>query len=138
MSCTKTYLEMVQLETFEERFRYLVLHSAVGYETFGYDRYLNQTLYQSSEWKRVRNKVILRDNGCDLGHPDHPISGKVLIHHINPITQEQILNRDPAIFDLNNLICVSLATHNAIHYGSETQVPQTSFVVRAQGDTKLW
>ena len=119
MTMRKTYTEMCSLPTFEERFRYLQLNGAVGSATFGSARYLNQALYKSDLWKRTKRKVILRDNGCDLGIEGREIMDKVYVHHINPISAEDILNRNPVIFDPENLVTVSLNTHNAIHYSSE-------------------
>lgn len=116
----RTYSEAMSLPTYIERFRYLKLNGSVGIDTFGHDRYLNQILYHSEEWRRFRREVILRDNGCDLGHEDYEIHGKILIHHINPITVEDVLRRDSKIFDFENVICVTLQTHNAIHYGDES------------------
>lgn len=117
----KTFTELSKLKTFEERFLYLKLHGKVGEETFGLDRYLNQVLYRSEEWKRTRRLVIIRDEGRDLGIPGREIegNGNLYIHHINPITLRDIQNRDPKLFDLENLITVSKSTHNAIHYGDE-------------------
>lgn len=133
----KSYTELSKLKTFKERFDYLNLNGRVGSDTFGYDRYLNQALYKSPEWKKVRNQVIIRDKGCDLGIDGMEIDSKVLIHHVNPITPEQIENRDPMIFDPDNLITLSHKTHNAIHYGSFDLLPEIS-IERKQGDTKLW
>lgn len=133
----KTYSELMQFETFVDRFRYLQLDGDVGIETFGFDRYLNQILYKSSEWKKVRRRVIIRDNGCDLAHPDYQIREKILIHHINPITVEDIKNRDPKVFDLENLITTSFTTHTAIHYSDES-ILSLDPVERQSGDTKLW
>ena len=132
----KSYSEMMKLKTHEERYEYLKLSGKVASETFGYDRYLNQTLYNSPEWKAVRNKVILRDNGCDLGLEGFDIHGKILIHHINPITKEDILNRDPAIFDPDNLVCTTKRTHDAIHYGGEDSYKPP--VTRTANDTCPW
>lgn len=115
----KTYSEMILLPTFLERFKYLQLSGMVGAETFGFDRYLNQSLYRTSEWKRFRREIIIRDNGCDLGCDDRTIYGKILVHHINPVTVEDIVNRHSCVFDPDNVICVSHDTHNAIHYGDE-------------------
>lgn len=135
---TKSYSEALQFSTFLERYRYLRLNDhAIGEETFGWDRYLNQTLYRSSEWRRLRDQIIIRDQGCDLAHTDFPIGGKILIHHINPITKRDILDRNPMIFDPENLICVSHITHEAIHYGSENLLYKDP-VERKPGDTKLW
>lgn len=115
----RTYKELSGLSTFEERYRYLRLSGGVGKETFGFDRYLNQRFYSSAEWKRVRDAVIIRDNGCDLGIADRSIGGKILIHHMNPVSREDILSRNKDLLNPDYLICVSHATHNAIHYGDE-------------------
>ena len=133
---SKSYSEMKKLKTHEERYEYLKLSGKVASETFGYDRYLNQTLYNSPEWKSVRNKVILRDNGCDLGVEGFEIGGKVLVHHLNPISKEDILNRDPKIFDLENLVCTCKRTHDAIHYGSEDSYHEPA--ERKPNDTCPW
>lgn len=116
----RTYSELIKLLTFEERFRYLRLSGAVGKETFGFDRYLNQRFYSSAEWKHVRDTVIVRDNGCDLGIADRVICGKVTIHHMNPLSREDILARREELLNPEYLICVSHNTHNAIHYGDES------------------
>lgn len=137
MLMNKTYLELSQLKTFEERFKYLQLNGAVGQDTFGFNRYLNQALYGSKEWRKVRNEVIIRDNGCDLGVYGYDICDRILIHHLNPITVDDILNRNPEVFDLNNLICVSHRTHNAIHYGDEDLLI-TNVNERSKNDTCLW
>ena len=134
----KTYSELILLPTFAERFQYLKLKGAVGKETFGKSRYLNQLLYRSPEWKKVRRDVIIRDGGCDLGVADCPIDGRVYIHHMNPITEDDILNRNPKIFDPDNLISVSFRTHQAIHYGSDKMMKELEFIERTPGDTKLW
>ena len=133
----RSYLECMQLLTFQERYRYLQIGGRVGKETFGFDRYLNQMLYRTPEWKRFRREMILRDNGCDLGCEGYEIYGNVLVHHINPITVEDVINRNPCIFDPNNVICTSLNTHNAIHYGDETLLI-TEPVVRKPNDTCPW
>lgn len=133
----KTYTELQKLKTFLDRFEYLKLNGEVGKDTFGYDRYLNQALYNSKEWKDIRNKVIIRDEGKDLGFDGHCIYGKCLIHHINPISKEDIVNRDPKVFDMDNLITVSMDTHNAIHYGNYEQINKEP-ISRTPGDTKLW
>lgn len=133
----KTYSELITLPTFEERFNYLKLGGTVGESTFGFDRYLNQNLYKSQEWKSVRNKVIIRDNGCDLACEGYEIYGKVLIHHINPITAEDIINRNPIIFDLENLITTVHNTHNAIHYGDENLLIKGP-IERTKNDTIPW
>lgn len=109
----------MKFKTFDERFEYLRLKGLVGKETFGYSRYLNQVLYRSPEWKTIRQQVIMRDNGCDLAMDGYEVFGKILVHHINPITLQDIEERNPKVFDLNNLITVSFMTHQAIHYGSK-------------------
>lgn len=133
----RTYRECIQFTTFQERYRYLQIGGRVGKETFGFDRYLNQMLYRTPEWKRFRRDMIVRDNGCDLGCEGYEIYGNVLVHHINPITVEDVINRNPCIFDPNNVICTSLNTHNAIHYGDETLLI-TESVVRKPNDTCPW
>lgn len=115
----KTYNKCIKLPTFDERFEYLQLKGLVGEETFGYTRYLNQILYRSPEWKQLRQHVIMRDNGCDLAMDGYEIFGKILVHHINPITLKDIEERNPKVYDMNNLITVSFMTHQAIHYGSK-------------------
>lgn len=116
----RTYSELITIPTFIERFNYLKLDGAVGIETFGYDRYLNQILYRTAEWKRFRNEIIIRDNGCDLGCDGYEIKGqRILVHHINPITVEDVLNRTKKVFDPENAITTILNTHNAIHYGDD-------------------
>ena len=133
----RTYSELVTLPTFLERYRYLQLGGSIGVETFGYDRYLNQILYRTAEWKRFRNKIIVRDNGCDLGCDGYEMFGKILVHHINPITVDDVLNRDPKIFDPDNVISTCLNTHNAIHYGDESLLI-TEPIERKPNDTCLW
>lgn len=137
MSTVKTYSEVIQLPTFLDRYRYLRIGGAVGKETFGYDRYLNQMLYRTPEWKRFRNEIILRDNGCDLASDGFEIGGKILIHHINPITAVDVVRRDPKIFDPENVISVSHNTHNAIHYGDESLL-MTEPIIRTRNDTCPW
>lgn len=133
----KTYSELIQLPTFEERFQYLKLSGAVGKETFGFDRYLNQNFYRSAAWKRVRDQVIVRDNGCDLGIDDRIIYGKILIHHMNPINDRDILDLTDILLNPEYLICVSHLTHNAIHYSDESLLPSEP-VVRFKNDTCPW
>lgn len=133
----KSYSELIRLPTYLERFRYLQINGAVGAETFGYDRYLNQILYRTVEWKRFRRDIILRDNGCDLACDDYEIFGRILVHHINPITVDDVLNRDPKIFDPNNVITTTLDTHNAIHYGDERLLVMDP-IVRTKNDTCPW
>lgn len=133
----RTYSELITLPTFEERFRYLKLGGRVGVETFGYDRYLNQIFYKDSEWLSTRDKVIIRDNGCDLGLPDREIKTRILVHHINPITKEDILLRRRCLFDLDNLICTIKSTHDAIHYGDES-ILVLAPTIRTKNDTCPW
>lgn len=133
----RTYSDALLYRDFERRFNYLKLNGVVAHSTFGGHRYLNQALYQSDEWKRVRREVILRDDGCDLAIPDRPIHGKILVHHINPITQEDIVNRAAAIFDPDNLITVSFETHNALHYGDYSLVAK-DVISRKPNDTSPW
>ena len=133
----KTYSEMIQYADFLDRIKYLQVHGQVGIETFGFDRYLNQALYKSKEWLQVRNQVIMRDNGCDLAHPEYTIYGRLIIHHIEPLTEEDILERSPKVFDLDNLVCCSIATHNAIHYVSE-DLSIFAPVERRPNDTCPW
>ena len=132
----KTYSELIRMSTFEERFRYLQLRGAVGEDTFGFDRWINQKFYRSVEWRTVRNAVILRDNGCDLGISDHEIGGKILIHHMNPVRKEDFDDPD-FLLNPEYLICVSHNTHNAIHYGDENLLPK-EWEPRRPGDTRLW
>lgn len=133
----KCYSELIALPTFEERYRYLRLRGSVGKDTFGFDRFLNQRFYRSAEWKRIRDQVIIRDNGCDLGIEDRMIPGKVLIHHMNPITEKDIINATDILLNPEYLICVSHTTHNAIHFGDENLlVPD--LVVRTPYDTCPW
>ena len=135
---TRTYSELIRIPTFEERFEYLKLNGIVGESTFGFDRYLNQSLYhQSKEWKQTRAKVIVRDNGCDLGIEDRKIGYTIIVHHMNPISVEDIENRNPSIFDPEFLICVSIDTHNAIHFGNSDLLVKLP-TERRPGDTCPW
>lgn len=134
----RTYSELIALPTFEERFKYLQLNGVVGRNTFGFDRYLNQYLYQESQkWKSVRDKIIVRDNACDLAMNDYTIFGRVIIHHMNPINANDIISDRDYIFDPEFLICVSHRTHNAIHYGDESLLPQAP-IERKKNDTCPW
>ena len=133
----RTYSELITIPTFEERFEYLKLNGSVGLETFGHDRYLNQILYNSPEWRRFRPEIIVRDNGCDLACEGYEIFGKILIHHINPITAQDILNRNPKVFDPENVITTVHNTHNAIHYGDENLLI-TAPIERSRNDTCPW
>lgn len=138
MKSIKTYSELITLPTFEERFEYLKLGGIVGKATFGSRRYLNQVFYTSDAWRHARDSVIIRDNGCDLGVPGMDIGGRIYIHHLNPITQEDIEKRRQSITDPENLICVSMRTHEAIHFGDAKLLMQNFPVERRPGDTKLW
>ena len=137
MTTIKTYSELIALPTFEERYRYLRLRGSVGKDTFGFDRYLNQNFYRSLEWKRIRDQVIVRDNGCDLGIEDRMIPGRVMIHHMNPITELDIIQATDILLNPEYLICVSHTTHNAIHFGDEDLLI-TNPVVRTPNDTCPW
>ena len=137
-SSIKTYSNLIQISSFIERYRYLRLGGKAGEITFGNERYLNQLLYRSPEWKRFRRDIILRDNGCDLGLDGYSIPGRIIIHHINPITIEDVYERSPAIFDENNVVCVSSRTHNAIHYGDEELLMIDDLVERKPNDTIPW
>ena len=133
----RSYSELVKLPRFIDRYRYLKLNGTIGDKTFGYDRYLNQILYQSSEWRRFRRNIVIRHNGCDLATPGHEVQGKILIHHINPITLRDIEQRDTKVFDPENVISTSLLTHNAIHYGDE-RILITEPIERRPNDTCPW
>ena len=133
----KTYSELITLPTFEERYRYLRLGGQVGEETFGFDRWLNQRFYKDPEWLRVRDEVIIRDNGCDLGIPGREIYSRILIHHMNPITKEDILRRSKFLLDPEYLICTIKNTHDAIHYGDENLLIRDP-IVRSRNDTCPW
>lgn len=134
----RTYTEMSKFKTFRERFRYLKLNGQVGSETFGYDRYLNQVFYRSPEWKRIRNFVIVRDNGCDLGVEGYDIHDKIIIHHMNPIMLTDIEERNPDILNPEFLVCVCHDTHNGLHYGDDTLLRQYEFAERRMFDTCPW
>lgn len=134
----RTYSELIKLDSFIERYRYLKLSGKVGEDTFGFDRWLNQKFYKSPEYRKVRREVILRDNGCDLGDPEFEIAGRVIIHHMNPITQTDILERSNFALEPEYMICVSHGTHNAIHYGDESQLPINDIVIRRPNDQAPW
>lgn len=134
----RTYSELITLPTYIERFNYLKLGSKVGADTFGFDRYLNQQFYhQDPRWRSARDKVIIRDNGCDLGMEGYEIQGKIIVHHMNPITMDDIINKRDWIYDPEFLICTVHNTHNAIHYGDENLLFKGP-VVRAPNDTCPW
>ena len=138
MNKIRTYSELITLPTYKERFNYLKLDSVVGKETFGYDRYINQQLYQRNpRWKKSRDIVIIRDNGCDLGVEGFEIFGKIIVHHMNPITMDDIINDRDWIYDPEYLICTVHNTHNAIHYGDE-RLLTTAPIVRTKNDTCPW
>lgn len=133
----KTYSELIKRDTLLGRFNYLKLGGQVGRETFGFDRYLNQGFYTSVEWKNVRQYVIARDLGCDLGVEGHEIHGRILVHHMNPVIVEDIKHSNEDILNPDYLITTTHQTHNAIHYGNERLLPRP-FIERMPGDTKLW
>lgn len=133
----RTYSELIRLPTFEERYQYLRLRGKVGEDTFGFDRYLNQAFYKSDEWKAIRDKVILRDNGCDLGMPDREIRERILIHHMNPITKDDIINRTEFLLNPEYLICTIKNTHDAIHFGDENLLIKEP-IQRSKYDTCPW
>lgn len=137
MNKIRTYSELATLTTYEERFEYLRLNGSVGLKTFGFDRYLNQTFYKSNEWKRVRDQVIIRDNGCDLGIPDRIINGTIIVHHMNPIISEDIIDMTDYLLNPEYLICTILPTHNAIHYGDESLLIKAP-IERRKNDTCPW
>ena len=128
---------MRQLETFDERYFYLRLRGTLGEETFGFDRWINQRFYKSQEWKLVRNHILIRDNGCDLGVSGYEIHANPMVHHMNPVNVDDILHAEEWLLDPNFLITTSITTHNAIHYGDESLLPRAP-VERKAGDTKLW
>lgn len=133
----RTYSELMTLPTFEERYRYLKLGGKVGEDTFGHARYLNQRFYQSPEWKSFRRDIIIRDEGCDLAIKDRPINDRIYIHHLNPMTLDDIRNRNPMLLDPENAIAVTFGTHQAIHYGDESLL-QLDIVERRPNDTAPW
>lgn len=138
MTGIRRYSELIKLPTFEERFEYLKLDGRVGKMTYGSDRIFNQAFYRSKEWRDFRNKVIARDNGCDLGIEDREIFDKLIVHHINPMTIRDLEEGGEGLFDMENFICCSHNTHEAIHYGDSSLLIKTEFVERRPGDTILW
>lgn len=134
---TRSYSELRRLPTFEDRYNYLALHGIVGQSTFGYDRWINQQFYTSREWRNLRHHIIARDNGCDLGIDGYEIHSRLYIHHLNPMTVDDIVSGDDSILDPEFLVTVTHLTHNAIHYGDERLLPRP-LVERKPGDTKLW
>lgn len=137
MTIVRTYRELKRIEGFEERFQYLSLSGRVGRSTFGFDRYLNQRFYTSREWRDLRHHIIVRDNGCDLGVEGYEIHGKLLIHHMNPVTAQDLTEDATDALNPDFLITTTHRTHNAIHYGDESLLPR-KYVPRERGDTKLW
>ena len=137
MKMIRTYSELITLPTFEERYQYLKIGGTVGEETFGFDRYLNQSFYKTKEWLRIRDHVIVRDQGCDLAMIDREIRGKILIHHMNPITKEDIVRRSKYLLDPEYLICTVKNTHDAIHYGDESLLIKAP-IERQKNDTCPW
>lgn len=135
---TRTYTDLRRMRTLEERFEYLQLGGTIGVETFGFDRWINQQFYRSTEWKHVRDIVIARDNGMDLGTPDVPIQGSHLIHHMNPLSLEDFEEASDNLLDPEFLITTALRTHNAIHFGDRSMLRLTEFVERRPGDTVPW
>lgn len=134
---SRCYSDLKQIETFKERYFYLKIHGKVGEDTFGFDRYVNQQLYKSSKWRRTRSQIIIRDNGCDLGVDGYDLSENIIVHHMNPITLEDIEEERDSVFDPEYLICCSARTHKAIHFGDENLLPK-EFVERRPNDTCLW
>lgn len=137
MTSIRTYSELIKLETFEERYSYLRLGGTVGQETFGFDRYLNQLFYTTDEWRSLRDFVIIRDCGCDLGIPGREIPNRIIVHHMNPITKDDILQRSKFLLDPEYLICTLKTTHDAIHYGDESLLLKPP-VERRKNDTCPW
>lgn len=133
----RTYSELKRLKTIRERYEYLKLNGSVGKNTFGSRRFMNQSFYRSYEWRKAKNAVIIRDSGCNLGIKGYEILDKIYIHHMNPVTIEQLERKDPKLYDPEYLICVDFITHNAIHYGDEDLLPKES-MIRKPGDTYLW
>lgn len=133
----RTYSELITIPTFEERYNYLKLNGIVGKETFGYDRYLNQLLYRSSDWRSFRDRIIIRDNGCDLACEGFELQSRIIIHHIDPITVEDILNKHPKVFDPENVVSTSHNTHLAIHYGDKNLISIIP-INRYKNDTCPW
>ena len=133
----RTYSELITIPTFIERFRYCRLGGTIGEDTFGFNRYLNQTFYSSPEWKNFRRKIILRDLGCDLGINNHVIHGLIMIHHLEPITMDDVLHRRDCLLDPENAICTAPLTHRAIHYGDESLLI-TAPIERRKNDTCPW
>lgn len=137
MSKIRTYSELSQFQTFDHRYRYLRLNGSVGVTTFGFDRWLNQRFYKSREWENVRNFIIVRDNGCDLGILGFDITSGLIVHHMNPVTMGDLTRGEDWLIDPEFLITTSLQTHNAIHFGNDNNLPR-GLIVRKRGDTRFW
>ena len=138
MRHNKCYSDLIKFKTFEERFKYLEMGGHIGIESFGYDRYLNQAFYKSPDWRKLRNQIILRDGGMDLGVDGYPLNGRVIIHHINPISVDDVLEFNPDIFNPEYLISCSHQTHNALHYGNEDYLNRFKIIERRPNDTIPW
>lgn len=132
----RTYSELISIPTFGERYKYLKLNGSVGQDTFGFDRIVNQKFYHSSEWRNLRNKIIVRDEACDLAMPEHELHSRIIIHHMNPIRLQDIVDLTEYVMNPEYLICVSHNTHNAIHYGDESMIQD--YVARSRNDTCPW
>ena len=137
MKMIRTYSELITFPTFEERYRYLRLEGKVGEDTFGFDRWLNQSFYKDPEWRAIRDKIIIRDNGCDLGIPGREIYSRIIVHHMNPITKDDILSRSTFLLNPEYLICTVKNTHDAIHYGDEGLLIKAP-IERTKNDTCPW
>lgn len=137
MKMIRTYSELITFPTFEERYRYLRLEGKVGEDTFGFDRWLNQSFYKDPEWRAIRDKIIIRDNGCDLGIPGREIYSRIIVHHMNPITKDDILSRSAFLLNPEYLICTVKNTHDAIHYGDEGLFIKAP-IERTKNDTCPW
>lgn len=137
MTMVKTYTELIRFKTLEERYRYLRIGGRVGEETFGFDRWMNQVFYKDPRWRDIRDEVITRDNGCDLGLEGYDIHGKIFVHHMNPVTKDDILHNFDSLLNPEFLISTSKRTHDAIHYGNEDLLPQSP-IVRTRNDTCPW
>lgn len=137
MKMIRTYSELITFPTFEERYRYLRLEGKVGEDTFGFDRWLNQSFYKDPEWRAIRDKIIIRDNGCDLGIPGREIYSRIIVHHMNPITKNDILSRSAFLLNPEYLICTVKNTHDAIHYGDEGLLIKAP-IERTKNDTCPW
>lgn len=133
-----SYTNLIALDTLEERYNYLKIGGIIGIETFGSNRYLNQMFYKTPEWRSIRNQAIIRDEGCELGHRDYPIHGRIYIHHIVPITELDIANRSSILLDLDNVICCSQRMHEAIHYGDDSIINIYHYTERKPNDTCPW